>query len=139
MQPQSGFNYAPSGQFFGSVLLPFYVPGTYTFTVPSDVTQIRAWVLGAGGSGAVGVGGSGSYGTGAGGGAFCLGIIPVQPGASMPLVVGAGGAAKAAATGNGNAGGFSRFGPLMAGGGGAGQSAASVTPGATGGVGVGGY
>jgi len=69
MQPQSGFNYAPSGQFFGSVLLPFYVPGTYTFTVPADVTQIRAWVLGAGGSGAVGVGGSGSYGTGGGGGA----------------------------------------------------------------------
>lgn len=71
--------------------------GTYTFTVPTDVTSvtIRAWGAGGGGGG----GTNASALRGGGGGGFSSGTFVVTPGATYTVVVGAGG------SGNGNPGG----------------------------------
>lgn len=66
-------------------------PGSYTFTVPSGVTQIsvKAWGAGGGGSNESGNGSDG--GNGAGGGGFAGGILTVTPGQIVSITVGSGG------------------------------------------------
>ncbi|RKT09580.1 hypothetical protein BX285_6675 [Streptomyces sp. 1114.5] len=78
----------------------YATPGTYEFTIPKGVTQLRATAVGAGGSG--GGGGSGGngnqfqFGGGGGGGAGGNGggavecVFPVKPGQVMHLAVGKG-------------------------------------------------
>lgn len=68
----------------------FVATGNNSFTVPSGVTKIRAFVYGAGG----GAGATNSQGTGANGGsgAFGQGVIAVKAGEVLTIVVGAGGA-----------------------------------------------
>lgn len=61
------------------------IPGTYTFTVPQNVTAIKAYVIGAGG------GGRGVGGESGGGGGAAHGIYSVTPGQQISVVVGAGG------------------------------------------------
>jgi hypothetical protein len=66
-------------------------PGSYTFTVPAGVTQLRILSIGAGGGGGAGSGGWGSAGGGACGGALAGGNLTVTPGQKIPLYVGYGG------------------------------------------------
>ena len=66
-------------------------PGSYTFTVPAGVTQLRILSIGAGGGGGAGSGGWGSAGGGACGGALTGGTMTETPGQKIPLYVGYGG------------------------------------------------
>lgn len=111
----------------------FIVPGTYSFTVPQNVYQIYAFVIGGGGSGAMSQynpGNSPIAGGGAGGG-FASGIIDVIPGQLLPsIVVGAGGASVTSTLStnvNGNAGGTSSIGSLLTATGGAGGNSGATT------------
>lgn len=75
----------------------FDTAGSHTFTVPAGVTQITVELWGAGGGG----GGSWNHqtiwrrdtasGGGGGGGAHATEVIPVTPGETLDIVVGAGG------------------------------------------------
>ncbi|SEM25096.1 hypothetical protein [Nonomuraea pusilla] len=75
----------------------YTTPGTYTFAVPNGVSQIKVVLTGAGG------GGDGSFssqqgvpaagGGGGGGGATSTCALPVRPGDTLTVTVGAGGAA----------------------------------------------
>jgi len=78
-----------------------YVSGTVqTFTVPTGVTSVTAYVWGAGG-------GNGSYSTFYGGaGGFASGSIAVTPGDILYLVVGGGGLPSDGTSGNGGLGGW---------------------------------
>lgn len=80
-----------------------------TFTVPSNVTVVKAKVWGAGGGGG-GSSGSGSAGGGAGGGGYAEGLVTVTPGANITITVGAAGAAGSTAGTSGTNGGTSSFG-----------------------------
>jgi len=124
----------------------FLVPGTSTFTVPQNVYQIYALVVGAGGSGGV-ISDTNAVGTatGGGGGGFAAGFIDVTPGQIITgIVVGTGGAASTRSTAGstaGTAGGTSSVGTfLTATGGGAGQvniaSSTTAVAGGTGGTGT---
>lgn len=64
--------------------MSFTTPGSFMWTVPSGVTSVSVVVVGAGG------GGNGGMGSGGGGGGLCYANITVTPGASVPVVVGAG-------------------------------------------------
>lgn len=65
-------------------------PGTYTWTVPNGITEIRAKVVGAGASGTRRQDGStGGFGGGAAG--YGEGVLAVVPGSTVTIVVGAGG------------------------------------------------
>ena len=98
-------------------------PGTYSWVVPSNVTQI--WLSGCGAGGGGGNANTGSFNSGGGGGGAGAAVlrqqISVTPGASISITIGAAGAGSiyggAAATG----GGTSSFGSLLSlpGGGGA--------------------
>lgn len=82
------------------IIVPFYsfsqstvypTNGSYTFTVPANVTAVRVETWGGGGAGG-GVGSvTGASGGGGGGGAYARSILTVIPGNSYPLSVGAGG------------------------------------------------
>lgn len=95
-----------------------------TYVVPSGVSRALALVWAAGG------GGGGSFGansgaSGGGGGGFAIGMIPLTPGASLPITVGVGGAAGLGSNPptNGSSGGTSSVAGLassIGGGGGAG-------------------
>jgi hypothetical protein len=110
----------------------YATPGTYTFTVPTGATVLRARVWGAGGGG----GGSfnaNSCASGGCGGGYADGIIiGVFGGQSITVVVGAGGTAGIAGGGNGAAGGSSSVAATIASTGGAGglgsSSGTSGTP-----------
>jgi hypothetical protein len=65
--------------------------GTFTFTVPTNVTSISAVCVGGGGGGAGGETGRDDGVQGGAGGALCYGTIPVTPGESLTITVGAGG------------------------------------------------
>lgn len=116
-------------------------PGTYSWTVPADVTKIYGIVTSAGG------GGGGQKGdgiaSGGGGGGRAEGAKAVTPGQIITITVGAGGAPGAGSTTtadptNGGAGGSSSIGSLMsATGGGGGLAAASGIQGSSGAQGVG--
>jgi len=114
--------------------------GTYTFTVPTDVTQIVAAICGGGGGGG---GGNSSIGgrMGAPGGT-AVGVLSVTPGAQYTIALGSGGA-PGAANASGSAGTNSTFSPsgnsaTLTGnggvGGGPGYSAPQQTGGHSGGV-----
>lgn len=89
----------------------YIASGTYTFTVPADVTSVSVVCVG-GGGGSVGCAGSSSYsGAGGGGGGLAYGTFSVTPGTVITVVVGAGGAAGTnvnASTNIGGTGGESR-------------------------------
>ncbi|OGG77719.1 hypothetical protein A3F56_00620, partial [Candidatus Kaiserbacteria bacterium RIFCSPHIGHO2_12_FULL_55_13] len=70
----------------------YNTPGSYTFTVPPGVTQIRTVAIGGGGGGGAGAGGWGSGGGGGCGGALTGGTMTVTPGQQITLQVGSGGA-----------------------------------------------
>lgn len=96
-----------------------------SWVVPAGVTRvkrIRVWGAGGGGGGSSGLGGGGS-GAGAGGYSEAANFA-VVPGASVPVVVGAGGAGGNNTPVNGSAGGTTSFGPCSATGGGAGFAGA---------------
>jgi hypothetical protein len=117
----------------------YTTPGTYTWTVPANVTQVTVLVGGAGGGG--GSGNNTAYcGGGGGGGGTYIGVIDVTPGDTIPIVVGTGGSGGAAgARANGTAGGNSSFNTTCIGyGGGAGLGGASGVGGAGGAGGAGG-
>jgi hypothetical protein len=92
----------------------FSTPGTQNWIVPSGVYRVRVEAWGGGGSGGASVDpASGGYAAGGGGGGgYCQAIVDVTPGAVIPVTVGAG-AATAANTTPGTAGGDSRFGTLV--------------------------
>ena len=100
--------------------------GTYTFTVPSDVTSISAVVIGGGGGGAGADDGQirNETNNGGGGGGLAYGTIAVTPGETLNITVGTGGAGGVADAAAGGAGGTSTIvrsaTTLLSGGGGAG-------------------
>jgi hypothetical protein len=63
--------------------------GTFSFTVPAGVTQLRATVVAAGGGGGVGVSPQGA-GSGGGSGGAVRAIGTVTPGETVSVVVGYG-------------------------------------------------
>lgn len=67
----------------------FATPGTTSFTVPANISNILVEVIGAGGGG--GGGSEFSSGGQGGGGGYVKALIAVTPGASYTVVVGAGG------------------------------------------------
>ena len=69
------------------------VPGSYTWTIPSGVTQARVVVIGGGGAG-------GQYGGGGGGGASLKFYNNLTPGQTVSVTVGAGGQRSSNSTGN---------------------------------------
>lgn len=81
-------------------------PGSYTWTVPKGVTRIIAHCYGAGGGGGAGspIGYGGWFGGGGGGGGFASYLIPVTPGKTIQVTVGAGGAGGVAVDGSTQAG-----------------------------------
>ena len=88
----------------------YTAPGTYSWVAPAGVTSVSVVVVGGGGAGG-GVG-SGSYsfsaGNGGGGGALSYtNDIPVTPGESLTVIVGAGGVGSVGAAGT--AGGTSQL------------------------------
>ena len=124
-----GVNIDTSASSFSLSFIPpqaeFTTPGTYSWTAPEGVTSVSVVAVGGGGSG-------GYTGTGGGGGGLgWKNNIPVVPGQSYTVVVGAGGAARSGGVGNGNAGGNSYFistSTVRGGGGGAGQYGAGSAP-----------
>lgn len=113
------------GEFGNGLWRVFQVPGTYTFTVPNNVTKIRARVVGGGGGGR-------QNGAGAAGGGYAHGEFTVTPGTNYTVTVGAGGVGNATTPTDG---GTSSFGALISATGG---GAAIALGGAVGGVGTGG-
>jgi hypothetical protein len=62
----------------------FTSPGT--FTVPTNVTNIKVTVIGGGAPGSAGTPAVNAFGGGAGG--ICINYIPTSPGATFPVTVG---------------------------------------------------
>ncbi|HRJ02344.1 MAG TPA: hypothetical protein PKV67_16475 [Hyphomonas sp.] len=95
--------------------IEFTNPGSYAFTIPSNVYRISAVVVGGGGGGGAGSGFNGgkSGGGGGGGGLNYNNEIPVTPGETLNVQVGSGGAGYLAVIGsngkNGSNGGSSRI------------------------------
>lgn len=87
----------------GQVL--YNVPGTYSWTCPAGVNFVNALCIGGGGSGFFGTVGAAG---GGGGGLAWANNIPVTPGNSYTITVGAGGTSTTAGTA-GTAGGNSLF------------------------------
>jgi hypothetical protein len=118
-------------------------PGTYSWPVPSGVTFIIAEVWGAGGGGYASSGGSsgGAGSGGGGGGGYAKEFFSVTPGATISLVVGAGGIGGSCSyfgSSNGTSGGFSQILSTIAGGGGGGYWD-NGTQGGIGGTGISSY
>ena len=101
----------------------YATPGTYTFTVPDNVTQVTAIVAGGGGGGSGG--GAGYIGDGGGGGGGYIDSLTVTPLGTISVSVGAGGAGGATLAAGG-AGGTSSFSTYSIGGGGGGVYGATV-------------
>lgn len=79
-----------------------------SWTVPTSVTSIKVEAIGAGAGG--GTGGGGAGGAAGGGGAYAtLAGITVTPGASIPIQIGVGGAAKTSGASAGNNGTDTKF------------------------------
>lgn len=76
-------------------LAKYTTAGSYTFTVPSWVTKLGAYIIGGGGSGAVVISAKGGSYVAMGGGSGFAEIVYIDdPKLSYSLVVGAGGAGK---------------------------------------------
>lgn len=106
-----------------------------TFVVPAGISKIRVRVVGGGGGGGNCVSGAGMVTagpSGGGGGGYAHGVFSVAPGASFPVVVGAGGLSTISGfPGGGNtttatSGGASSFGALISATGGLGGKIATV-------------
>ena len=99
-----------------------YGPGSYTFTVPHNITalRVRLWAAGGGGGGST----AGGVGSSGGGGGYAEKTITtgIVPGATIAVTVGAGGAAGGS-SGTGGTGGLSSFGGLVGATGGTGGTA----------------
>lgn len=65
--------------------------GTFSWVAPANVTSVSVVCIGGGGAGDDGNAGDGGGGGGSGGGLVYANFIPVTPGASYSVVVGAGG------------------------------------------------
>ncbi|MFZ2205616.1 MAG: hypothetical protein WAV23_03420 [Minisyncoccia bacterium] len=79
---------------FGSIT--FATPGTYSWSIPSNVTTATFKVWGGGGGGGAGSASgliTGAGGAGGGGGAYYSTTIPVTEGETISIIVGSGGAA----------------------------------------------
>jgi hypothetical protein len=89
----SGANLSDKGILGGNGQSIFTTPGTYSWTAPVGVKSVSAVVVG-GGGGCCNLGGADTYGTGGGGGGGLTygNNIPVVPGQSYTVFVGAGGA-----------------------------------------------
>ncbi len=111
---------AEASQVVAGSAFTYFAPGIYQWVVPAGVTRVkRLWIWGGGGGGGSSGGEAGSA-SGGGGGGFSLSVnVPVTPGQTITLAVGAGGAAGAGG-GDGGAGGTSSFGSLASSTGGAG-------------------
>lgn len=81
----------------------YTAPGTYSWVCPAGVTAVNVVCVGGGGGSAV------ALGAGGGGGLAWCNNIPVTPGASYTVVVGAGGAGGTSSTSPGVTGGTSSF------------------------------
>lgn len=79
----------------GSTITDYLTPGTYSYTVPANVSMLTEVVcISAGGSGHKDANGD-DEGGGGGGGAYAFDLdVPVTPGAVLTIVVGAGGATR---------------------------------------------
>ena len=117
------------------LLQAYTTAGSFTFTVPSGITEIGAFIIGGGGSGAADDYVNANFYdfcTGGGSGHTKTVIISGNLSASYPVVVGAGGAAISLSGGvpnynNGNSGGSSSFAGITAAGGDKGQAYANGT------------
>jgi hypothetical protein len=107
--------------------------GTYTFTVPANVTKL-SWLVVGGGGGGGGAGSSNGGGGGGGSGGISIGTSSVTPGQQLSVVVGAGGAGGAMDTA-GSAGGNSSFSNSTSTGGAGGNCGSPGGNGGTGGAG----
>lgn len=94
-----------AGSLVQAATVTFTSPGAWTWTAPAGVTSatVEAWGGGGAGGGATG---NPAKGGGGAGGQYARKLVAVTPGASYAIAVGAGGNAG---TGNGPAGGDSRF------------------------------
>jgi hypothetical protein len=125
----------------GPTAYRFTTPGTWEFVVPHGVTSVHVQAWGGGGGGGAG---NGEWATGGGGGGYATAEVPVEPGETIELVVGAGGLGSikngqpcGGNGGDGEAGGSSSFGTeVVANGGGAGGARSGGYAGGVGGTGV---
>lgn len=121
-------------------VISYTAPGTYSFIVPAGITRLkRVRMWGGGGSGGGTDASVSSAGAGGGGGGYVeTANVPVTPGASITIIVGAGGAAVTGAPGlAGGASSMTVSPVLTAGGGGLGGALGggiSTSPGAGGGA-----
>lgn len=69
----------------------YTTPGTYSWVAPTGVSSVCVVCIGAGGAGDDGNAGDGGGGGGAGGGLVYANFVPVTPGQSYSVIVGAGG------------------------------------------------
>ncbi len=108
-----------------------------SFVVPIGSTAVKVRLCGGGGGGGSGAPQLGGAGGGAAG--YAEGIVPVQPGQSIPVIVGDGGAGGISGGALATAGGTSAFGSaISATGGQFGANAASFAAGGSPGIGAGG-
>ena len=107
-------------------------PGPGVHPIPPGVTHVNALIVAGGGGGGLCMGGGGG-----GGGVRYISNIPVTPGGTVPVAVGAGGAGGTGRGGSGSRGGSSNFGPYIStgGGGGANWDGGTGQPGGSGGGG----
>lgn len=124
----------------GRLLATRLFTSSATWTRPTGVRFVLAWVLGAGGGGGGAAGGAstGAAGGGGGAGGFALRFVDVAAVASCAVAVGVGGAGGAATGADGADGTASSFGADVAaegGGGGRGMSAGTWGTVVTGGLG----
>ena len=125
--------------YYGGITIPALPTGTQTFassgifTVPTNVYNVFAIVIGGGGSGGTG-NASANYpgGGGAGGGGCAYGSITVAPGQQITVTVGSGGSAAVPNGQNGSSGTASSFSTLVGGGGSGGTAGGTSLTGAGG-------
>jgi hypothetical protein len=112
-----------------------FTPGVHSLTVDEGCSAIEWWAWGGGGGG----GGAPAWGWGDGGsgGAFRAGIMPVTPGDTIPITVGARGVAGGSGGGKGTNGGATSISSFITCGGGIGGNQILNGP-SPGGVGSGG-
>lgn len=122
----------------GATIVTYSTAGSFSWVVPASVRKafVRLWGAGGGGGGSQLPAAAG----GGGGGGYAEGYVDVTPGATVPLLIGSGGAAgnMATGTGYGSTGGSTSFGAfLSATGGGGGERAVMNSQGVSGGGGQG--
>ena len=126
-----------------TVTTAYTTAASSSLTIPNDVTSVTVYSWAAGGGGAAGSGGgSDTAGGNGGGGGYAKAVVSVNPGESLTIEVGTGGAKAGAASKGGNGGGYSAVKRsttyLVQAGGGGGGGGAQGTVGAGGNGGVGG-